>query len=1456
MIYQLCQYGHEFLYNHNKPAMKSLYDEMLLKQQEKQLLELQMKELEQNRMKENIIKEVQQRQEMLMAESKIRKEISDDENEENIPRKFSADFRSPDHICLENDSHSDHKSTVLMEFSGRTIRRGHCLRHFSKEYVSFFGMDIDTGEALEILVWKIKNKYELPLTQKLSSIDQEVNYIAKLRHVNLSHYLGFKYEINGEYINVHLLKEFVCGVTCFSLFTERNIEPGIDCLRYLAKGVLLALEYLHRNNVVHKNLTDSCVLVDYKGCIKVAEYSIHRRLSDLLTTVHGNYGKKSDIYDFGKLLQALCCVEKINVSNTLSTELVDLLEKCMNKNERARPTASQLLHHSFFNKHKVSFQEAEVIENLPMDRSISPNIHQNISALSKSSTGGQSRIDVEFEIMELLGKGAFGDVLKVKNKLDGRFYAIKRIKLNPQKKVLNKKIGREVMLLSRTLHENVVRYYNAWIETTTMKGDSEDEMNSSITTSAETNIKTNIPKELKNNQTSLVDDLEKLGLPMKNFEISITYDSKSQALFVSSSDDDSSSSEDEAWRGHMGVCKSSNTDSESIQFEKGSVEESESELSSASIKSAKQIKIVPEIIKQEAYMYIQMEFCEKSTLRTAIDNNLYLDEDRVWRLFRETVEGLAYIHQRGMIHRDLKPVNIFLDSHDHVKIGDFGLATTIAIRSTAGDFAMSKNLSDVVRDELTEESKTGQVGTALYVAPEILDLPKVIYNQKVDIYSLGIILFEMCYKPLKTAMERNKLLGKLRLKEIIFPNDFNPKNERALHLVRALLNHDISKRPTSQELLQSPYIPPPVLEERKLQEMVVNTLSDPKLKSYKYLISACLKQTLSPALDITYDKDQSSDSVKYWPLYEFVMELCVKIFKKHGGEHLSTPLFMPKSKYYENTESCVKVMTRFGNVVSIPHDLRVPFARYVAWYYITCLRRYSVERVYEEKNVVGFMPREYYECAFDIVTPTPGNLLSDAEVLYTVYEIINELPGARNKHILIRLNHAKLLKAVLIHCGIKEKHEEVFNILLENKYEKIPKYQIQNFFVGHGLSDNMINLLMNFLNSEYEVSKLSNHFQTITKKKTGEACSMAKEAIHDLKLIIQNAESYGVKFDIVVAPGLVYNVQQYSGMICEFSCDLKKKHKHNVKEVIACGGRYDSMISYYRGVMEQGNKLKKEVSQSAVGISIRVDKIVQAVQQSVKEEELPKTDPVVIILSYTSSSNLVKETRRIQKSLWNAGIRCFVVHDVGDDEIQEKVNFVKMAHVIILSDNEHGIVRVKSYDGDTKDRFQEKRYTVSELLETAQKIFKPNNEAFHDNTHAVVPISRSESKTGYIEKNEPDRIVDISFVTVEKLSSNTRKRYENQVRSQLDGLFKKLTGFIAVLGVNLESDVITTLASVLNLESENSFLPSVDMCSRKHQRHKKYLGDICDEIWDLKLKKTNPVIILYSLPSNSYRVIF
>lgn len=58
-----------------------------------------------------------------------------------------------------------------------------------------------------------------------------------------------------------------------------------------------------------------------------------------------------------------------------------------------------------------------------------------------------------------------------------------------------------------------------------------------------------------------------------------------------------------------------------------------------------------------------------------------------------------------------------------------------------------------------------------------------------------------------------------------------------------------------------------------------------------------------------------------------------------------------------------------------------------------------------------------------------GNLMPDAEILYIVNEIIKDLVGLKNKHFLVRLNHTLLIKAILLHCGIKENHKDVFAVL-------------------------------------------------------------------------------------------------------------------------------------------------------------------------------------------------------------------------------------------------------------------------------------------------------------------------------------------------------------------------------------------------------------------------------------------
>ena len=79
-----------------------------------------------------------------------------------------------------------------------------------------------------------------------------------------------------------------------------------------------------------------------------------------------------------------------------------------------------------------------------------------------------SRLKREFEFVEKLGSGGFGDVCKYRNKLDQQLYAIKRIKLTTSltdsRDNKDAKIKREIHLLSGLDHENIVRYYNCWVE--------------------------------------------------------------------------------------------------------------------------------------------------------------------------------------------------------------------------------------------------------------------------------------------------------------------------------------------------------------------------------------------------------------------------------------------------------------------------------------------------------------------------------------------------------------------------------------------------------------------------------------------------------------------------------------------------------------------------------------------------------------------------------------------------------------------------------------------------------------------------------------------------------------------------------------------------------------------------------------------------------------------------------
>ena len=121
--------------------------------------------------------------------------------------------------------------------------------------------------------------------------------------------------------------------------------------------------------------------------------------------------------------------------------------------------------------------------------------------------------------------------------------------------------------------------------------------------------------------------------------------------------------------------------------------------------------------------YMVMEWFDGLTLRHLLASGKKLTSDRAVRIALSICEALGYIQDRGVVHRDVKPKNVMVDTGDHIKLIGFGAAAQLGARRIT-----FTNLSQVV-------------GTSEYVSPEELKGKRG--DARSDIYSLGVMLYEM-----------------------------------------------------------------------------------------------------------------------------------------------------------------------------------------------------------------------------------------------------------------------------------------------------------------------------------------------------------------------------------------------------------------------------------------------------------------------------------------------------------------------------------------------------------------------------------------------------------------------------------------------------------------------------------------------------------------------------------------
>ena len=179
-------------------------------------------------------------------------------------------------------------------------------------------------------------------------------------------------------------------------------------------------------------------------------------------------------------------------------------------------------------------------------------------------------------------------------------------------------------------------------------------------------------------------------------------------------------------------------------------------------------------------IYIIMEYCEYGDLYTLLHSvrkkKIYINEDIIWDISFQCLLALEYLHNKNIIHRDIKLLNIFMSKDKIIKIGDMG---------------MSKLLSN-------KEMKMSRVGTPLYLAPELVKKEK--YDYKADIWSLGCSLYHLS-KTIPPFNDENLIkLGEAIVKEQPLPLP-DCYSDKLCQFIMKLLTKDKNKRPSASEAI-------------------------------------------------------------------------------------------------------------------------------------------------------------------------------------------------------------------------------------------------------------------------------------------------------------------------------------------------------------------------------------------------------------------------------------------------------------------------------------------------------------------------------------------------------------------------------------------------------------------------------------------------------------------------------
>ncbi|KAK7171235.1 hypothetical protein R3I94_001235 [Phoxinus phoxinus] len=198
--------------------------------------------------------------------------------------------------------------------------------------------------------------------------------------------------------------------------------------------------------------------------------------------------------------------------------------------------------------------------------------------------------------------------------------------------------------------------------------------------------------------------------------------------------------------------------------------------------------------EESGYLYIVSDYCAGGDLYKKMKTQGgFFEEEQILDWLVQICLALQYLNEKNVLHRDIKPQNVFLTEDGYINLGDFGCSKVL---------------------QRADEYATSVVGAELYVSPEIYEKR---HNSKSDIWSLGWLLHDLCMLDVWSDIIERRFLHASSLRGTI-PEISNRYSEDLRGLICQMLSRDPHTRPSAGDILAKPFLNVAVQRNKKIPD--------------------------------------------------------------------------------------------------------------------------------------------------------------------------------------------------------------------------------------------------------------------------------------------------------------------------------------------------------------------------------------------------------------------------------------------------------------------------------------------------------------------------------------------------------------------------------------------------------------------------------------------------------------